>query len=219
MSECPTPTKSWHEVLVALTPLILGICITGVGALFTQIYNYRQLQLNQLDALDKFRPLLVSENPLDREFAYASFAALGYEDLAVRLISVKQDSAGRAVVQEIKTSGSSETKAAASAALARLPAQVYLQIDTEAQRGKAKVLTAALQQSGFQPQGIENIAGKATSPKANEVRYFREEDKSAAEAIARTLGEQGVKDVRVRLIGFLKARPGSIEVWLAGEGN
>jgi hypothetical protein len=188
-----------------------------VGAYFTQVYNYRQLQLNQLAALDKFRPLLVSDNPYDREFAYASFVALGYEDLALKIIRVKADSAGRAVAQDIQLSGSSAAKVAASAALASLPAQVYIQIGTESQRAKARELSTALQQSGFQTLGIENVAGKAESPKTSEVRYFNDDDKQPAEAIAAVLRQQGVKDAQSRRITFLKARPGSIEVWLAND--
>jgi len=29
--------KPWYEILAALTPLILSICVTGVGALFTHV--------------------------------------------------------------------------------------------------------------------------------------------------------------------------------------
>ena len=218
MPEGSSQSKPWYEILASLTPIILGIGITGVGAFFTQVYNYRQLQLNQLAALDKFRPLLVSENPYEREFAYASFAALGYEDLALKIIAVKRDGAGRAVVQDIQSSGNAAAKVAASAALASLPAQVYIHIGTESQRAKAKELSAALQLAGFQPLGIENVGRRTESPKVSEVRYFNDDDKQFAEAIATVLREQGGgKEVRSRRITFLKARPGSIEVWLANE--
>lgn len=66
MDEEITKKKPWYEVLTALTPLILGLCVTAAGMFFTQIYTFRQLQLNQLDVLDKFRSLLLSENPYDR---------------------------------------------------------------------------------------------------------------------------------------------------------
>ncbi len=39
--------KPWYEILAALTPLILGLCITGIGAFFTQVYNFRQLQVTK----------------------------------------------------------------------------------------------------------------------------------------------------------------------------
>jgi len=46
MSEETATKKTWWEVLVALTPLILGICVTGVGVFFTNIYNFRHLMPN-----------------------------------------------------------------------------------------------------------------------------------------------------------------------------
>jgi hypothetical protein len=49
------------------------------------------------------------------------------------------------------------------------------------------------------------------------VRYFNDDDKQPAEAIAAVLRQQGVKDAQSRRITFLKARPGSIEVWLAND--
>src|SRR4051812_9011951 len=111
MGEEPSRTKkAWWEIVATLTPLMIGLGVTGVGAYFTQVYNFQQLQLNQLSALDKFRTLLVSESPSDREFAYASFAALGYEGLAVKLIKLKQDSAGRAVAQDIKSGATGATE-------------------------------------------------------------------------------------------------------------
>jgi hypothetical protein len=52
--------KDWWDKVSSFTPLILGLSATGVAALFTQIYNFQQLQLNQIVALDKLRPLLTS---------------------------------------------------------------------------------------------------------------------------------------------------------------
>lgn len=209
--------KPWHEILVALTPLILGLAVTGVGAFFTQVYNYRQLEVNQLNVLDKFRPLLVSENPFDREFAYASFTALGHEQLALKLIQMKQDSAGRSVAQQIKLSGSGVAKAEATAALSVIPVQVFLQIASEVQRERAKEVVAALQLRGYIAPGIENISGKADSPKKTNVRYFNEGDKPIAEAIASILKEKGVADAYAYHVPQFKVKPGSLEVWFAAD--
>jgi hypothetical protein len=212
-----TKQKPWYEVLAALTPLILGLCITGVGTFFTQVYNFRQLQITQLNALDKFRSQLVSENPYDREFAYASFAALGHEQLALKLIQLKQDSAGRSVAQEIKLSGSATAKAEASAALSTIPAQVYVQIASESQREKAKEVVAALQQRGYVTPGIEDVSGKADSPKNTNVRYFNDEDKAAAEAIAAILKEKGIATAYAYRVAQFKVKPGSLEVWFSAD--
>jgi hypothetical protein len=112
--------KDFWDKLASVTPLVLGIAITGVGAFFSQIYNYRQLQLNQIAALDKLRPLLTSEKAEEREFAYTSFAALGYEDIAVRMIQLKKDQSGRSLLVELKKSGPEQVKANAGDALKTL---------------------------------------------------------------------------------------------------
>lgn len=109
----------WDKV-ASVTPLILGLAVTGVGAFFTQVYNFRQLQLNQIAALDKLRPLLTSDKPEEREFGYASFAALGYEDIAVRIVQLKKDESGRSVLVELQRVGSPQVQANAADALRSL---------------------------------------------------------------------------------------------------
>lgn len=207
--------KSWHEILASLTPLILGICVTGVGAYFSQIYNFRQLQLNQLTALDKFRSYLVSDNSVERAFAYSSFVALGYEDLALKLIKVKGDSAGREAAQEVKQNGSGTSKSDAAKILDALPYTIYMHIGAEAQREAAKQALVGLQQLGYTPAGIENVAGKANLPKATEVRYFNVEDKSTADAIATSLQKNGYQSARSKQVSIFKVKSGNIEVWFA----
>lgn len=112
--------KDLWDKIGSVTPLILGIAVTGVGALFTQVYNFRQLQLNQIAALDKLRPLLTSDKPEEREFGYASFAALGYEEIAVRIVQLKKDQSGRSVLLELQKVGSPKVQANAADALRSL---------------------------------------------------------------------------------------------------
>lgn len=112
--------KAWWEIIVALTPLILGICVTGVGTFFTHIYNLRQLQINQIAALEKVRPLLTSEKAEEREFAYSSFAALGYEDIAIRIIKINKDESGRSVLTELQQSSAPLIRESAGDALKAL---------------------------------------------------------------------------------------------------
>lgn len=215
MTDKPSKRKPWYEALSVLTPLILGLCVTGVGAFFTHVYNFRQLQLNQLNALDKFRTQLISENPYDREFAYASFTALGHEQLALKLMQIKKDSAGRAVAQEIKLSGSTSARSEASAALSTIPVQVFMHIASESQRQKAKDVAAVLRQKGFVVPGIENISGKADPPKKTNVRYFNNEDEKAARAIESVLQENGFTDTNAFPVPQYKVTPGSLEVWFS----
>jgi hypothetical protein len=115
----PKPNKekdAWDKI-AAVTPLLLGIIITGIGAIFTQIYNYRQLQLNQVAALEKLRPLLISDKPEDREFGYASFVVLGYEEIAIRLIKIKKDESGRSILVALEKSSSPQIQEQANKTL------------------------------------------------------------------------------------------------------
>jgi hypothetical protein len=209
--------KKWHEILASLTPLILGLAATAVGAIFTQVYNFRQLELTQLSALEKFHSLLVSENPYDREFAYASFSALGYEQLALRIIQMKQDTAGRAVLEEIKQSGSTIAKQQASDALVSVPARVLLHVGSEAQKERAKAIVSKLQEGGFIVPAIENVFGTAQLPLKTNVRYFNTEDKTSAEAITQILKSHGVPDAYEDNVTRFKVRPGSLEVWFSPD--
>jgi hypothetical protein len=132
----PDKKKDIWDKIASITPLILGIAISGVGAFFSQVYNFRQLQLNQITALDKFRPLLTSEKPEDREFGYASFAALGYENIAIRIVQIKKDESGRSVLVELEKTGTPQAQANARVALNTLDkAQILVNI---ADFGKAE---------------------------------------------------------------------------------
>ena len=112
--------KDVWDKIGSITPLVLGIAVTGIGAIFTHIYNVRQLQLNQIAALEKLRPLLTSDKPEDREFGYASFVALGYEEMAIRIVQIKKDESGRSVLVELKRVGTPQVQTNARDALMTL---------------------------------------------------------------------------------------------------
>lgn len=210
------PNKTWYEVLASLTPLIVGLCVSGVAAFYTGLNNSRQLQLNQITALDKFRPLLVSESEADREFAYASFAALGYESLALKIIQTKRDPAGQAVAEGIKESGSDSDKQKAVAALASIPARVFIHVGDENQRAVAATLGETLKRLGYAVQGVEKVA---VVPNTTSVRYFNDEDRVAADSIANTLKQNGVADAVAQKVTGYNARPGNLEIWLSAARN
>jgi hypothetical protein len=207
--------KTWYEILIALTPLIVGIGVTGVGAYFTQVNSYRQLQANELAALDKLRPLLISENPFDREFAYASFVALGHEELALKLMRLKQDSAGRAVAQRMRADSDDTMQRKASAALDTIPAEIYIHVATEAQRAKANEVGEALRRSGYSIAPIALADNNAPSPTRDNLLYFNAQDKAAADKVAAVMRDHGITEIAVDEIAHNRARPGSLEVWFA----
>jgi hypothetical protein len=213
--------KPWHEILASLSPLILGICVTGVGALFTQVYNNRQLQLNQITALDKLRPLLVSDSSTEREFGYAFFTALGYEGLALKIMQLKRDSAGRSVALDIQLSGSRSAKDNAKVTLSVLPTpiRVFGHIGKEDQRTRVEGALVALQAKaeGYSFVGVENVSGKATLPKTTEIRYFNDQDKDPAETIAQLLRVEFGPTVEAKKVAIPSVKLGTIEVWFAQD--
>lgn len=218
--------KPWYEVfidkIIPLTPLILGFIVTGSGVYFTNDYNSRQVQLNEFNALEKYCLQLSSEKPVEREFAYAMFVALHYEKLALRIIGIKKDPAGRDIAEEIKKSGSTSEQADASVVLSIIPTRVFLQISNKTQRTKAAEISLILKQHGYDvPTGIENVAGKATPENVTTVRYFYDDDGPAAYAIVALLKENGFKDATTKVIDDKelkkKAKQGNVEIWFAAN--
>lgn len=86
--------KSWIDILSSLSPIISGVIIATVGTAATIWYNSKQMHINHLNSLDKYRTYVISENPVERAFGYRAFVDLGEEEFVVELISANNDSAG-----------------------------------------------------------------------------------------------------------------------------
>src|SRR6266481_3866633 len=104
--------KDIWDKIAAVTPLVLGLIVTGGAAIFGYLHNARQDKLAEIAALEKLQPKLTSEEPGDHEFAYTAFAALGYGDLALRLIRLRNDEKAADVVNSIKNVDSNLTEQA-----------------------------------------------------------------------------------------------------------
>ncbi len=217
--ESPSQNKSLWEILVMLTPLILGIGVTGVGVLFTNLYNHRQLQLSQVELLGKYRDLLQSKNDFDRAFAYETFSVLGYRDMAVRLIANRQDPAGRNVLREAEKAGAGSTQVEAKAALKILPSKVYIHTTSATQNVLVGPLRMTLEEKGFVvADDIQDVSGIVGLPKKANVRYFNNADKETAKTVVGILEEQKIPSYPV-LIGGYNTRPGSIEIWFGAASR
>lgn len=113
--------KSFLATLVSLQPLIAGVLIAGVGTMATINYNNHQLQIAELNALDKFRPYLASDKPQDREFGYYAIIALGHEALVAKLIGTKKDPAGENPLVALLQSNDASIREIARLGLLSLP--------------------------------------------------------------------------------------------------
>ncbi len=204
----------WWDILARLTPLIVGLFVTGLGTFATHVYQTKELQLAQLKLLNEFRPLLKSDRPADRAFAYQVFMALGYENLVLNLVRASDDPSGRPALTALASIEGPSQKAAKQA-LSTIPVYVYLHIADQKQRKSARQIQAEIERSlKFVVRGIENVSGKAESPSHTSVRYFNSGDAQAAQSLVTLLHSHGFTDAKSSFLR-LRARPGTVEIWFA----
>jgi hypothetical protein len=90
---------------------------------------------------------------------------------------------------------------------------VYIQFIREGQRENAKEIEGKINAMGFNAPGVELVENIKLIN--NELRYFRESDLDAANALQNFLKDQGI-DVLVKYIPSLsgRAKEGTLELWL-----
>lgn len=119
--------KDFFDKLSSLS----GVFIAIAGFMATFIYNGNQVKIQEqktnseikateVELLEKCMKYVTSENPKEREFGYAVFSNMGYQELAVNLIDIKQDAAGINVVRSIAQSSDKKISNYASGILAKL---------------------------------------------------------------------------------------------------
>jgi hypothetical protein len=102
------------------------------------------------------------------------------------------------------------------------PNYVYIQLYRETDRPAAETLRDGLRSAGVPVPGIENVVatqGNRVLARAQvgavDVRYFRAQDRDAAQRVAADIGrllpQMGTPTVKV--VSGLKVRPGLVEVW------
>ena len=100
--------KSRWSLVRLLAPIISSIILSLAATYATWTYNARQMQLAQIEALDKYRNYLNSKDPAERKFGYQAFEELGYKEFVLKLIDERLDWAGINISRSIESSGSSE---------------------------------------------------------------------------------------------------------------
>ncbi len=102
----------------------------------------------------------------------------------------------------------------------RLPNQpitIYLHISNEEQRPRAEEIARLLRQNGIKVPGIQKVSGATRS----DVRYFRREDESEAQGIAKLLNEYLVAGAPIKpqlIKGFEQRVPRKqYEIWFAPD--
>lgn len=96
---------------------------------------------------------------------------------------------------------------------------VYIEVQSDEQRGLAERLQKDLQKRNYQAPGIELVKA---GPRKAELRYFRESDRAQAEALAANLREQdGLANLTARLVTGYEANstPLQFELWWGPPPN
>lgn len=110
-----------------------------------------------------------------------------------------------------------DTSLKANPKVATLLPRVYIHIQREEQRAKAKEVATSLQKQGYLAPGIERV--RVNRLEQTVVRYFREAEKDEAAQIAKILQGLGIKAAPQYIRGSedsTKMRPRHYEVWFSG---
>lgn len=181
--ESDNKKEPWWKILAALTPLILGLGITSV-------YNKQQTRISELTLMDKFKRDLISENPIDSEFAYAAFVALGYKDIADDLM----DSLPHQIF--IQTT------------------------DEKQKNEEAKIIRSHLRELGYSVPPIENIKPSDLPDISEVRYFFKQDERLANRIVkALKCSESLKKIVKPTFISRnekeVQAKKGNVEIWFA----
>ncbi|MCJ8499640.1 hypothetical protein [Desulfatitalea alkaliphila] len=93
MNDNPTEPAKKEPSFRFLTPIIATLIASLVATYATYTYNQRQMQLARIEALDKYRIYINSENRAEREYGYFVFEELGYRTLVDKIAEVRDDPA------------------------------------------------------------------------------------------------------------------------------
>ena len=102
----------------------------------------------------------------------------------------------------------------------RVPARVYIEIESQQQSEKAKSIRSVLENNGFIVPDFEVVDFRA--PRGNEIRYYREVDRQGADQVVSLLKNLQLEVKTVYLKGYetsTKLRPGHYELWLAAQSK
>lgn len=119
---------------------------------------------------------------------------------------------------EQRTLEAVDTSLKANLKVATLLPRVYLHIQREEQRAKAKDIATSLQKQGYLAPGIESV--RVNRLEQTQVRYFREGEKDEASQIVKLLQGLGFKAAPQYIKGSedsTKMRPRHYEIWFSAD--
>jgi hypothetical protein len=151
------PQKDVWDKLSSASTLVSGLIVALIGFYATDIYDKRQkeaedrikeqaLTVSQIQTVEKFIPHLSSKDETVKSAALISIAALGNDELAVKLARAFRGSGSASALASIATTAAAPASAAASRALEDLlnflKVRVVSIYDAEARRASGFVLSS-----------------------------------------------------------------------------
>lgn len=156
-----------------------GVFIAIAGFCATYIYNVNQIQIQKektnseihatkVEILEKCMKYVTSENPKEREFGYTVYTTTGFEELAMKLILIKNDNtAGTDIIKNIASDKDSRFKDEAKTILQKLssnPIEKTKQVINYFETGEVNKSA-----HDFDSTSIDSIIFKQAVNKANEL--------------------------------------------------
>lgn len=100
-----------------------------------------------------------------------------------------------------------------------LKPRVYIHIQDEEQRKRAREIESKLEAAGFDVPDIEIVGSR--NIKVSEIRYFRDADESKANQAVGILQNMGISDLKARFVSgsekSTKIRPQHYELWFSAD--
>jgi len=150
------PPKDGWDKLAAISTLISGIVVALIGFYATNVYNSRQreaegrrkaqeLTISQIQTVEKFIPHLSSTNEAIKAAALSTIAALGNDELAVKLARIFGGSGSTSALASIAATARPSAVAAAHRALGDLleylKSRVVALLDSDTRRASGFVIS------------------------------------------------------------------------------
>lgn len=140
---------SWDK-FASVSRFLSGVVIASMGLYATTVYNTRQignqaiqkereLAIQRVQTIEKFLPYLSSSSPEQKLAALDAVAALGDEELAMKLAARFGGSSGASALASLTKSDNAQVARDASRALSELFASVRLSVFALRSGGKAEV--------------------------------------------------------------------------------
>lgn len=177
---------------------------------------------DKLDAIHQMDTLM-KENKFPAELVLSLLGpTLKAKDLDPAFVEAVSDLLGQAAAANNDLKTSIVSAVANDPALAtKVPARIYIQIESERQLDQANVLKPELEKNGYIVPSIE-IVGIIRAPRQNQLRYYRKQELDQVNEIENLLKNAHLDVKAIYFQGYensTQIRPGHFELWFATQSK